>query len=158
MRSLFVALIVLAALAAPSVVAAERSIDTKSIAVSATVGTRTSLTVSSHVLHFDATSPGECVEFVDFVAAARTRAGGEVLLTVEPLSGGEALDGRGAVTSVSFAGEGEGALAGAMTAMAPSVAARWHGSGRRTGRVTFSLRAAVPGRYTFALRFVLTAP
>ena len=40
----------------------------------------------------------------------------------------------------------------------PSVAARWNGSGRRNGRLVFTLRAPTASAYTVPVRFVLAAP
>ena len=132
---------------------------TSSVAVTATFASRTSLRVSTQILEFEIATPGgEAVAVVDFSAGARTRQGGDGLLTVEAE---KAMAGPGgaadAETSVSFSGDGDGALDGTL-ATAPSLAGRWTGSGRRSGRVTFALRASAPGTYTMPVRFVLSTP
>jgi hypothetical protein len=96
---------------------------------------------------------------VDVWAAARTASGGEVLLVVEsertPQGPGGAAD---VETALSFEGQGQGLHAGVLNPASAAVAGRWVGSGKRTGRLWFALRAASPGRYTLPVRFVLTAP
>lgn len=146
-------------LALPSVCVAEASATT-SIAVTARFSSRTSLKVSSQLLQFSVTAPGEAaLATVEFSAAARTRPAGEVVLTVEAV---RAMDGPGGAadidTAVTFSGEGEGTAAGALASAVPSVAGRWSGSGLRTGRLTFALRSAVTGSYSVPLRFVLSTP
>ncbi len=117
---------------------------------------RTSLSVSSSVLHFHHADPqAPSIIEIDFEARARTHVAGEVVLTVEPM---RQLDGPGGSVDVSFNGEGEGTRDGALSDGAPSVVGRWTGSGSRAGRVAFSLRAAAPGDYNVPLRFVLTTP
>jgi hypothetical protein len=118
------------------------------------------LVVSTDTLRFDVTdAETPAVVSVDFVAGARTRAAGEVVLTVERV---RALEGPGGAAdveaSVEFAGAGEGTLAGPLEPTAVAVGARWIGSGRRTGRLRFSLRAGVAGAYTLPVRFVLIVP
>ena len=136
--------------------------DTKTAVVQAhaTIGTRTSLTVSSEQLQFVVTEPDQAsVATIDFVAGARTQPGGEVVLTIETARGLEGPGGAADVdASITFAAEGEGTLAGTMTAATPVVAGRWTGSGRRSGRLSFSLRASAPGAYTMPVRFILSAP
>jgi hypothetical protein len=130
---------------------------TRSIQVNAQVASRTSLSVSSHVLRFTVPSPNEpAVASVDFVAGVRTPAGAEVVLTVEAL---RELDDAGPdAVVVTFAGDGEGAVRGALGSAGPAVAGRWVGSGRRTGRITFALETGTAGTYTLPVRFVLSAP
>jgi hypothetical protein len=130
------------------------------VVVTARFGARTSLTVSTRVLHFDVANPSEAVQAeVDFAAGARTSAGAEVVLSVEPE---QAVSGPGGAadveTSITFAGEGEGTMAGTVDASSPAVAGRWTGSGRRTGRLIFSLRAGAAGSYTLPVRFILSTP
>jgi hypothetical protein len=134
--------------------------DTKSLVVSAQFRPRTALKVSTQILRFDVDPvAGTAIAAVDFSAAARTHEGGEVMLSVEPM---RAIKGPGGAAdveaAVTFAGEGEGTLPGELRSVAPAIAARWTGSGVRTGRLTFSLRAAASGTYTMPIRFVLTAP
>ena len=136
----------------PGVEGAESKSST--VAVVAGFGTRTSLKVSSQSLQFAVSDAGEpAVAVIEFSAGARTQTGADVLLTVERLPSIDCPDG----ATVTFAGEGRGTRAGALDPLAPTVAARWTGSGLRTGRLTFVLRAA-PGTYTVPVRFVLSAP
>lgn len=132
---------------------------TQSVQVRVHFDSRTSLTVSSSVLEFEHVDPqSPSTVTIDFTARARTQAGGQVVMTVESV---RAIEGPGGAAdvdaSLSFSGEGEGALSGAVST-GPSIAARWIGSGARDGRLSFVLRAPAPGRYTVPLRFVLTAP
>jgi hypothetical protein len=129
------------------------------VAVGANVATRTSLHVSSELLTFDLAGPGaSATAAVDFTAGARVPTGSVVMLTVEPL---QAVSGPGGAadveTAVTFDGEGAGTLAGTLNA-APAVAARWHGSGFRQGRLVFTLHAAADGHYTIPVRFVISTP
>ena len=154
-RGVLVAVTVALALAAP-VAASEH--DAATVVVTASFTSKTSLRVSTELLRFEVTDSGAASVAVDFAAGARTRAGGEVVLTVEPV---RALEGPGGAadveTAVSFDGVGEGTHSGAL-ASAPSVAGRWSGSGLRTGRLQFSLHSNVAGTYTLPVRFVLSAP
>ena len=153
-----VTFVALLALAAPPGASAEESA-AASIAVSATFESRTSLKVSSQLLQFEVDGSGQGLATVDFSAGARTRTGGDVVLTVEPL---RALEGPGGAadveTSVTFSGTGAGTLTGTLQAAGASIAGRWNGSGMRTGRLTFALRAAAVGSYTVPVRFVLSTP
>ncbi len=130
------------------------------VVVSAQFGSRTSLRVSTELLQFDVIAPGQpATAAVTFSAGARTRSGADVVLSVEPV---RAVDGPGGAadveSSLAFEGEGEGTLSGVIAGSAPSVAARWSGSGMRTGRLVFSLRSRAPGSYTVPVRFVLSTP
>jgi hypothetical protein len=127
------------------------------VAVSATFNSRTSLKVSSQVLQFDVTDPeSPATAAIDFSAGARTRQGGEVVLAVEPVHG---IHGPADVdAAITFAGEGAGTLSGTLQTASTTVAGRWTGSGLRTGRLVFALRADASGSYTLPVRFVLTAP
>ena len=144
-------------LAAPTAAAASDSA-TSSITITAVFESRTSLKVSSQLLQFDVANPDQpAMASVDFSAGARTRSGGDVVLTVEPLRGIEGPGGAADVeTSVTFSGAGAGMLTG--TLQGASVAGRWNGSGLRTGRLTFAVRAAAAGTYTVPVRFVLSTP
>jgi hypothetical protein len=151
--SSFVSFVCVALLASPpSVEGAETKSST--VAVVAGFGSRTSLRVSSQLLRFAVSDPDvPGVAVVQFSAGARTQAGADVLLTVERLSSIDSPEG----AAVTFTGDGLGVGAGGFSAAGPTVAARWSGSGLRTGRLTFVLRAA-PGTYTIPLRFVLSTP
>jgi hypothetical protein len=151
--------VVLGALAAPRAAGAAETVVTTVVAT-ATVSSRTSLAVSTDLLQFEVTTPEEpAVATVDFVAGARTHGRAQVLLTIEPV---RAIGGPGGAADVdaamSFAGTGDATLTGLVRARGPAVAARWSGSGRRSGQLVFSLRASAPGNYTLPVRFVLSAP
>src|SRR5215207_7929847 len=112
---LAVAGLVMAVSALPAVCGAEESATT-SLAVTAQFSSRTSLKVSSQLLQFAVAAPGEAaLAMVEFSAGARTRPAAEVVLTVEAV---RAVDGPGGAadteTAVSFSGEGEGTIAGAL--------------------------------------------
>ena len=125
---------------------------TRSILAHAQVAARSSLIVSSELLQFQVSEPGRAASAtVDYVAGVRTHAGTEVLLTVETTS--DLAD-----TNVSFANLADGGARGALTMMRPVIAGRWIGSGRRTGRIAFSLSAGTAGVYPVPVRFVLSAP
>jgi len=145
-------------LAGPSVAGASESV-TASVAVTAEFASRTSFKVSTDVLRFEVTDQtGIATAEVDFTAAAVTRAGGEVTLSVEA---GGALEGPAAAghgTDMTVSGTTAGTTAGAIVHSSPSLAARWIGSGVRAGRLIFTLRAATIGRYTVPVHFVLSAP
>lgn len=141
---------------AGSVWAAENA--TGSLVVSAQFSSRTSLRISTELLRFDVPNTGEmATAAVDFSAGARTHSGTDVVLSVEPAHGVDSPRGA-AASSLSFAGEGDGTLAGTLGEAGATVAGRWVGSGLRTGRLVFSLRATAAGTYTLPLRFVLSAP
>ena len=122
-----------------------------SVVVSAQFSSRTTLNVSTEVLCFDVDNPGEPAEAVavDFAAAARTLRGRRCCSSVEqaprPAEGPvpRAMSNR----SVSFVGQGNGALDGASW-RGPPGARRAHGSGSGTAsrRLMFALRAAASGR------------
>ena len=161
MRSILIFAGVVAAnvLAAASTVSAAETA-TASAVVSAQFSSRTSLKVSTDLLRFEVAGPGQpATAAVDFAAGARTQAGAEVLLSIEQL---HAVEGPGGASdlesSVSFAGEGAGTLAGALIAAGPAVAGRWIGSGLRQGRLVFALRAGASGNYMLPVRFILSAP
>jgi hypothetical protein len=155
MHRLFLTFTVVLGLAAPSI-AADSASSSASVVVNANFSTRTSLKVSSQMLQFAVPSGDETAGVeVDFTAAARTRAGGEVILLVESL--GPIDDGSEGSADVTFTGEGQGTNRGSLVVDGATPVARWIGSGLRTGRLTFTLRA-VAGRYTLPVRFLLAAP
>jgi len=136
----------------PSVEGADST--TSTVAVVAGFGTRTSLKVSGEILQFAVSDPdAPAVTVIEFSAGARTQAGAEVMLTVERLPGPDCLE----AAAVTFRGEGPGTVAGTLGAAGPIPVARWIGSGLRTGRLTFLLRAGA-GTYNLPIRFVLSAP
>ena len=147
---------VVAVCSAPMVYAGETAI--AAVAVSVQVASRTSLKVSSDVLHFDASAANiPATAAIEFSAGARVPRGADVVLTVEPqraiVSGGAA----DVETAITFEGEGDGTIAGTLAAT-PSVAGRWQGSGLRKGRVRFTLQTGAAGSYEVPVRFVLTTP
>jgi hypothetical protein len=126
------------------------------------VQARTALRLSSPTLQFFVTDPARpaAEALLEFEAAARTRPGGVVVLTVEPAGPLEGPHGAADVDArLSFAGEGEGTERGILALRGSQVVARWMGSGKRRGQIRFALEGAVnPGVYTLPLRVVLTAP
>ena len=153
MRRFLLTLAVVLGLAAPS---AADTTASATLVVNAQFSTRTSLKVSSQMLQFAVGAGDQSPSVaVDFSAAARTRAGGEVMLLIEPL-GGTDDDAEGGA-EMTFAGEGQGTGRGALAVSGLTPVARWTGSGLRTGRLTFTLRGSA-GRYTVPVRFLLTAP
>jgi hypothetical protein len=151
-------LVVAGAGASVAVSASERA--TATIAATAQLTSRTSLTVSAETLRFDVTSPGAAaIVSVEFVASARTHGQGEVVLTVEPVRGIEGPGGASDLdAAVAFSGDGAGTQTGLLRTADPVVAGRWTGSGRRTGRLRFSLNTDTIGAYSLPVRFVLSAP
>ena len=133
---------------------------TASVVVTARFGSRTALKVSTEQLQFDVmTADRPAVAIVEFSAAARTRESGEVVLTVERAG---ALTGPGGAAdvaaSLTVSMAGDGGAAGTLDAAAQVIAGRWVGSGKRAGRLAFSLRSSVRGVYSVPVRFVLSAP
>ena len=121
----------------------------RTVTVSAQFATRTSLQISTSVLRFVVPEAGQSAEAtVEFTAAARTRQGGEVVLTVEPIrAAGKSLQvslGAGSATQPLGGG--------------PCVAERWTGSGRRTGQLTFVLNDAPAGTHAVPVQVVLSTP
>jgi hypothetical protein len=142
----------------PSAAGAE--VATASVTVNLTLGTRTSLRVSTHVLRFEVTQPGaDATAALDFTAGARMSSGSDVVLTMEPLRDVGGPGGAADVeTALTFTGEGDGVLAGSVAMSQGTVVGRWQGSGVREGRVLFTLRANAAGSYSLPVRFVLSTP
>ena len=150
-------LALVAGLLTVAVNASAADIASGSISVLATFSSRTTLQVSVDLLEFEVTSPAAPVTAsVDFTAAARTRAGAPVVLSIESVGAPGGPNTPDA--SLSFSGEGEGTTAGIVSPDSPTIAGQWVGSGVRRGRFLFALRANSTGTYTVPLRFVLTAP
>jgi hypothetical protein len=131
-----------------------------SVVATAHVTSRTSLTVSTSTLRFqvtDASHPGRAT--VEFDAGARVSNGSEIVLTVEASDAVQGPGGPAAIKdALTFSGTGEGTVSGGVPMTSPVQAARWHGSGRRRGTLTFEFRASVPGEYVVPLHFALSAP
>ena len=158
MRALCAFVTALSALVAVPAAAADNASSTVSVHV--TVASRTSLRVSNDLLHFAIDRDrGTATASVDFVAGARLPGGSDLVLSVEPLT---AIDGPGgaadAETEISFEGEGDAVSGGTLAAVGPTMAARWQGSGRRSGRLVFTLHASAAGVYDLPVRFVLSTP
>ena len=129
---------------------------TASLHVSVSVASRTSLRVSSEILHFNVTVPSDpSVASVEVTAGARTVPGGEVVLSIDR---GPTTPGAHEGGALTFVGDGEGLTRGVLDGSAPAIAGRWTGSGRWSGRVSFALRRSRPGAYSVPVRFVLSTP
>ena len=130
------------------------------VTVNVNLATRTSLKVSSRVLHFDVAQPGGlATATLDFTAGARMPAGSDIVLSVEPLRAVEGPGGAAdADADLSFTGEGQGLLSGLVEAAQSTVVGRWQGSGLREGRLIFQLRASAAGSYSVPVRIVLSTP
>ena len=160
MRSRQVCILALLATALSAVAAFAEDVARANVHVNVQVAARTSLKVSSELLQFDVTTPGApATAAIDFSAGARTAAGSDIVLSVEPLHG---IDGPGGAadveTAITVAGQGEGLLSGHVHPVKSTVVGRWNGSGLRTGRLVFTLRAQAAGNYAMPVRFVLSAP
>jgi hypothetical protein len=158
MRASTIIMLLVAAVGVPAVAAADQS--AASLVVRAQFSSRTSLKVSARVLQFAVAEPGQVAQaVVEFSAGARTGTGSEVVLSVDA---SRTIDGPGGAadvdTALSFTGEGAGTLGGDVSTRSPTVAGRWSGSGLRSGRLVFSLRAGAAGTYVLPVRFVLSAP
>ena len=134
----------------------------RTVVLGATIGPTTRLHLSSQDLRV-ARSNGPVtavVGTVEFEAAARTRVGGEVVLTVESLTDPDSLvrGSADAAVEVAYAGETPGSVSGVLSTT-PRVAGRWVGSGARQGVLTFTVRSTRPlAGGTLPLRFVLSTP
>src|SRR5262245_26670261 len=129
------------------------------LVVAATFNSRTSLNVSTDVLQFNANGPGDvALAMVDFSAGARTAAGAQVVLSLEPVQEVHDTHGPADADSLTFSGVGEGTLSGTVAQSGLTAVGRWTGSGLRHGRLIFALRKPATGTYTVPVRFVLSAP
>ena len=160
MRSRQVCILALLATAPNAVAAFAEDVARANVHVNVQVAARTSLKVSSQLLQFDVTTPGApATAAIEFSAGARTAAGSDIVLSVEPLRG---IDGPGGAadveSAITVAGQGPGVLSGHVDPVKSTVVGRWNGSGLRTGRLVFTLRAHAPGNYAMPVRFVLSAP
>jgi hypothetical protein len=123
---------------------------TASLTVSAAFAPRASVEPPSRVLRFEVTDASVPVEAsIEFAVGARTRTGGHVVLLAEA----DMLVPEGLL---SIAGS-DGTSSTTMAAVTPAVVQRWMGSGLRTGRLVFRLRAA-PGRYEVPVRLFVETP
>ncbi len=123
---------------------------TKSVTATATVATRTSLRVSTHVLRFHVTDEAIAAEaVVEFAAGARTSKEGEVVLVVRTPAEMSGL-------SLTVSGGTTDAVSGTVAHADGTVIARWVGGGSKNGHLQFQLRAA-PGIYAIPVTFQLNA-
>jgi|SRR5882672_11081882 len=158
MRFLSSVVVTSAVLSVATIASAETASGT--VVVAATFNSRTSLNISTDVLQFDVVAASEpAVATVDFSAGARTVAGAQVVLSIEPIQDVHGPHGPAdAESSLTFSGVGEGTLSGTVASSGLTAAGRWTGSGLRHGRLVFALRATAVGSYNVPVRFVLTAP
>jgi hypothetical protein len=129
------------------------------------VSASTALRVSSSLLRIAPRSAADAesvvVGTIDYRAAARTRSGGEVVLTIEaqstlPEVGGPSAGGESAI---AFEGVGDGARGGVLRNDVPQIAGRWVGSGVRSGQLVFTMRgSAATSGVIVPLRFVISLP
>ncbi len=163
-RTLWVGVLGMAASVMLPVALSAANEDNALVRFGTSVGATTSLRVSSSELRIEPSPAGSLgphvVGTIEYVAAARTHNSGEVVLTVEALAGLDTLPGSGNLseTAIEFEGSASGAMAGVLST-SPEVAARWVGSGIRSGRLTFTVRGAGPQHTTAVpLRFVISTP
>lgn len=130
---------------------------TKQVLLTAHVGAASSLRVSAEQVVFTVL-PGQesAIGTIEYLALVRTGRDAEVVLVLESVAGIEFAGGAADVeTEVSFdCGGGPRGLAPG----APTLAARWVGSGSRSGQIALTLRAPVAGTYVVPLRLQLVAP
>jgi hypothetical protein len=129
-----------------------QQVSTHSLSATASFAPRTSLTITTPTLRFvinDAAMPAYAT--VDFSAAARTLANGEVTLVLRLV--GDVAPG----VVLSIAGGSDGVVVGAVPTSQEVAAACWTGSGLRSGRVTFAL-SAKPGTHDIPVTFFLRLP
>jgi hypothetical protein len=150
MRVSIVALVVCSMAMTPADLAAQTS---AGATVTLAFAPRATVTASSPVLLFDVVDPAmPAAATLDFVAAARTAPGGEVRLIAEVDSLPGEAGPAGPEALILLEGGADGAVADDVDPAAPTLAARWIGSGRRTGRLVFWLRAASPGTYAIPVK------
>ena len=130
-----------------------------SVTVSAQFASRTSLQVSAQVMRFEIVDPLEpAIASVEFSAGARTAMAEEVVLSFESGALVTPVGAAEVETAIHFSGEGDGVASGGIQAGSPTVAGRWVGSGKRTGRLVFSLRSDARGEYSLPVMFSLSTP
>ena len=142
----------------PAIASASNDISA-SVTVSAQFASRTSLQVSAHVMRFEIVDPLQpAVASVEFSAGARTALAEEVVLSFEPGALVSPANAADVETAIHFSGEGDSVASGGVQAGTPTIAGRWVGSGRRTGRLVFSLRSDARGEYSMPVLFSLSTP
>ena len=142
-------LLALLSVALAAVAGTGPQVSTSTLTATASFAPRTSLTISTPTLRFVVTDPAiPALATVDYSAAARTVANGEVTLVMR-VAGEVPPDGMLRIS----AGSG-GVVVGGVVALEDVAAARWTGSGLRTGRMTVALSAR-PGTYDVPVTFVL---
>ena len=133
---------------------AGQQVATQSVSATVSFAPRTALTVSTRTLHFvvtDALTPATAS--VEFSAAARTLADGSVALMADA-AGMRRTAFRCFARDCFRTGRHRPR---SLSSQQPVVAGRWTGSGVRSGRITFQLRAQ-PGSYDIPLRFSCRSP
>jgi hypothetical protein len=133
---------------------------TASIAATATISSRTSLSVSAHVLQFlVAEGSNEATASIDFKAGVRAMPGVDIELIAESaIVPGGAPSGPALDPALLYQGEGEGTTAGVLPSGVPGVMASWSGGGQRQGRIVFTLQGVAPGTYSIPVRLFVNAP
>jgi hypothetical protein len=145
---------IVAVATSPSLHAADAA---KQVLLTAQVGPASSLRVSPEPVVFTLL-PGQerATAAIEYLALVRTARDAEVLLILEPVEGIECAGGAAdveAALSFDSGGGPRGLLPGA-----PTLAARWMGSGSRSGQITLTLRAALAGVCVVPLRLQLVLP
>lgn len=158
------ALTALAVLAVPSALRAEAVASTPTL-FRTEIRSSTSLQVSRSELLVEVPSGVMAPVYagsVEFRAMARTRTGGDVVLTVETTLEAEpqgSADGAAAAPVLEFQGTGTGTVSGVLSSSMAQVVGRWSGSGLRSGSLQFRVEGGLtPGLHRIPLRFVLSAP
>lgn len=151
-----VASVVLGFLGWPSPLRAQ-AVGAATLVLRTSLAPRTALHVSTTRLRFDVAADGHgAIATVDYRAAARTEAGQNVLLTIEPDGDLEAADGSGTPGLAVRCGGQASYLE--LTRGQPLVIGRWIGSGLWQGVVTCHLEgAAAPGSYFLPIAFAISA-
>jgi hypothetical protein len=154
---LFVATIAVVVCAADNTGLAQSHTATNTVTLQVSLSSHSSLRVSSSTLRFEVTGAGVTTTSLEFWAAARTRSGGEVVLTVQPVGPVQRPDGAPAdPLSVACDQDGE---RGTLSDDGPQTIGRWVGGGLRQGRVVCTLRGAThQGSYTVPVKFMLSVP
>jgi hypothetical protein len=133
----------------------------RSLVVRAEVSPRTSLHTSAEALQFEISDPSlPATASIQFSAGTRTHAAGEVLLIVEQFSMPQRISATSREGDSDPVATTDSGSDDAVDVSAPGrkVAKRWIGSGLRSGKIDFILRASEPGLYDVPVRFVLSAP
>jgi hypothetical protein len=142
------------------------AVDTKTVAVSATVSATAKLTLSSATLTFPDADPDTTPSIaategaINISARGKTSAAGNITLVVKSggnlVSGGDSI----AISNLTWTHTGAGYSDGTMGTTDQALGS-WTGSGNRAGTQTYALAnswAYTTGSYTATLTYTLTAP